>query len=405
MKSMNLNRRNLLQRAGLGSLGSFWPLSKLAAARPATNIYQQLGVRPVINCMGAWTVIGASKQWPELHAPMAEASSQFVFLEELQEKIGERLSKLIGSEAAMVTTGAAGGITLGTCASLTGDDEEKIRRLPDLTGMKSEVLIHKRHRNNFDHAIRNAGVKLIEVESKDQLLGAISGRTAMLYYLGGPGAPQETVVPLEECVAIGKKAGFPVLVDAANLLPSWDNVRKLPPIGVDLICISGGKHMRGPQCSGILAGRKDLIRAALLNSSPHEDALGRPMKVGREEMIGVWLAAEKYSKLDFDAFNRQCVEQAEYLIREMKKIPGLDLGYTPDVKSHRVQRVLVQWDEQRMGLTTGEFERKLLEGEPRIAALRHQPQGMTFVFFLGEPGDEKLVARRLKEVFTAARRG
>ncbi len=402
---MNLNRRNLLQSVGLGSLCGFWPISKLAAARPTATIYQQLGVRPVINCMGAWTVIGASRQWPELHAPMAEASSQFVFLEELQEKIGERLSKLIGSEAAMVTTGAAGGITLGTCASLTGADPERIRRLPDLSGMKSEVLIHKRHRNNFDHAIRNTGVKLIEIEGKDQLLNAISDRTAMLYYLGASGAPQEAVVPLEECVAAGKKAGFPVLVDAANLLPSWDNVQKLTPMGVDLICISGGKHMRGPQCSGILAGRKDLIRSALLNSSPHEDALGRPMKVGREEMIGVWLAAEKYSKLDFDAFNRQCVEQCEYLIRELKKTPGLDLGYTPDLKSHRVQRVLVQWDEQKMGLTTGEFERKLLEGEPRIAALRHEPQGMTFVFFLGEPGDEKLVARRLKEIFTTSRRG
>jgi L-seryl-tRNA(Ser) seleniumtransferase len=130
--------------------------------------------------MGAWTVIGASREWPELHAPMAEASRQFVFLEEeLQEKIGERLSKLIGSESAMVTTGAAGSITLGTCASLTGDDQEKIRRLPDLTGMKSEVLIQKRHRNNFDHAVRNAGVKLIEVESKDQVLSAICDRTAM----------------------------------------------------------------------------------------------------------------------------------------------------------------------------------------------------------------------------------
>jgi L-seryl-tRNA(Ser) seleniumtransferase len=378
-------------------------MSKLAAARPSTNVYQQLGIRPVINCMGAWTVIGASRQWPELHAPMAEASSQFVFLEELQEKIGERLSKLIGSEAAMVTTGAAGAITLGTCACLTGDDEEKIRHLPDVTGMKSEVLIQKRHRNNFDHAIRNSGVKLIEVEGKDQFLSAVSDRTAMLYYLGS--SPEETVVPLEECIAICRKAGFPVLVDAANLLPSWDNVQKLTPMGVDLICISGGKHMRGPQCSGILAGRQDLIRAALLNSSPHEDALGRPMKVGREEMIGVWLAAEKYSKLDFDAYNRQCVEQSEYLIRELKKIPGLNLGYTPDLKSHRVQRVLVEWDERAMGLTTDEFERKLLGGEPRIAALRHQPQGMTFVFFLGEPGDEKLVARRLKEIFTAARRG
>jgi L-seryl-tRNA(Ser) seleniumtransferase len=403
---MNLNRRNWLRSAGLGSLGSFWPWSRLAAARTTTNIYQQLGVRPVINCMGAWTVIGASKQWPELHAPMAEASSHFVFLEELQEKIGERLSKLVGSEAAMVTTGAAGAITLGTCASLTGVDPEKIKRLPDLTGMKSEVLIHKRHRNNFDHAVRNTGVTLVEVESKEQFLNAIGARTAMLYYQGnGGGAAKDTVVPLEECVGIAKKAGFPVLVDAANLLPSWDNLQKLTPMGVDLICISGGKHMRGPQCSGILAGRKDLIQAALQNSSPHEDALGRPMKVGREEMIGVWLAAEKYSKLDFEAMDRQCVQQADYLTGELKKIPGLDLGYTPDQKSHRVQRVLVQWDEQKMGLTTEEFERQLLAGEPRIAALRHDPQGMTFVFFLGEPGDEKLVARRLKEIFTEARRG
>jgi len=397
---MNLNRRNLLRGVGLGSLSGFWPLSKLAAARPVASVYQQLGIRPVINCMGAWTVIGASRQWPELHAPMAEASSQFVFLEELQEKIGARLSKLIGSEAAMVTTGAAGAITLGTCASLTGPDPERIRRLPDLAGMKSEVLIHKSHRNNFDHAVRNTGVKLIEIESKEQLLNAISGRTAMLYFLGAPS--QERVVPLEECIAAGKKAGFPILVDGANLLPTWDNIQKLTPMGVDLIAISGGKHMRGPQCSGILAGRKDLIQAALLNASPHEDALGRPMKVGREEMIGVWLAAEKYSKLDFEAFNRQCVDQCEYLIRELKKIRGLELGYTPDVKSHRVQRVLVQWDEQKMRLTTDEFERKLLDGEPRIAALRHQTQGMTFVFFLGEPGDEKLVARRLKEIFSAS---
>ncbi len=228
-------------------------------------------------------MIGASKQLPELHAPMAEASSHFVFLEELQEKIGARLSKLIGSEAAMVTTGAAGAITLGTCASLTGADQEKIRRLPYLTGMKSEVLIQKRHRHNFDHAVRNAGVKLIEVESKDQLVGAIGDRTAMLYYLGNSDSQQ---VPLAECIAICKRAGVPVLVDAANLPPSWENIQKLTPMGVDLICISGGKHMRGPQCSGILAGRKDLIRAALLNASPREDALGRPMKVGREEMIG-----------------------------------------------------------------------------------------------------------------------
>ena len=223
---MNPTRRTLLQGAGLSSLMSLWPFSKLSAAtHRGAGIYQQLGVRPVINCKGAYTMIGASKQWPELHAAMAEASLHFVLLEELQEKIGERLSKLIGSESAMVTTGAAGAITLGACACLTGADEEKVRRLPDLTDMKTEVLIQKVHRNNFDHAIRNTGVRLVEVEGKDQLTNAISDRTAMLYYLGGSGRTDDPVaISFEDCLEIGKKAGFPVMIDAANLLPPWENV-------------------------------------------------------------------------------------------------------------------------------------------------------------------------------------
>lgn len=396
---INTTRRGVLQ----GLLG-LWPFSMLpAAAKRPRGIYDELGVVPVINCKGAWTVIGASKQWPELHEAMAQASQHFVFLEELQEKIGERLSKLIGSEAAMVTTGAAGAITLGTCAALTGADEERIRRLPDLTGMKSEVIIQKSHRNNFDHAVRNAGVQLVEVENKDQLQAAISERTAMLYYLGGAGRRDaDHAVSLEDCLASGKQAGFPVMVDAANLLPPWDNLQKLAALGVDLICISGGKHMRGPQCSGILAGRRDLIHAALLNSSPNEDALGRPMKVGREEMIGVWLAAEKYSKLDFDAIDRQNVAQAEYAVREFNKIRGLEISLAPYEKSRRVQRIVVQWDEQKLGITADECERQLLAGEPRIALLRNKPQGLVFVFFLGDPGDEKHVVRRMREVFRAA---
>lgn len=403
---MITTRRKLLQGAGLSSLLGAWPSSRLSAAtQRAGNLYQELGVRPVINCKGCYTIIGASKEWPEIHEAMAEASRQFVFLEELQEKIGQRLAKLTGTEDAIVTTGAAGAITLGTCACLTGTDEEKVRRLPDLTGMKSEVLIQKPHRNAFDHAIRNTGVKLVEVESVDQFHHAISERTAMMYYLGGTGqAMGPDPVSLEECLAAGNKAGFPVMVDAANMIPPWENIRQLAAQGVDLICISGGKHMRGPQCSGILASRKELIRAAWMNSSPNEDALGRPMKVGREEMIGVWLACEKYAKLDFAALDRQYYAQAEYLLRELKKIRGIDAGFAPYEKARRIHRVVAQWDEQKLGLTAGECNRQLLDGEPRIAALSHKPQGIAFAMFMGEPGDEKIVARRMKEIFAAARK-
>jgi len=403
---MDSSRRTLLQGLGLGSLAGVWPFSRLAASQRPARVYDQLGIRPLINFRGTHTTIGASKIWPDLHDVMADASRDYVVLEELQEKIGERLSRLTGSEAALVTTGAAGAICLGTCACLTGDDERKIRRLPDLAGMKSEVIIQKPHRNGYDHAVRNTGVRIVEVETREQLEQAVGPNTAMMYFLGGTSHDWtwETPVPLEACLAVTRKAGIALMVDAANMLPPWDNIRKLAAQGVDLIAISGGKHMRGPQCSGILAGRKDLIRAAWLNSSPHSDSLGRPMKVGREEMIGAWQAVEKYARLDFDALDRQSAQQADYLIAQLARIPGLKAERTPFDRTRRVHRVLVQWDEKTTGLGTGEVERLLLEGEPRIAVLRAQAQGIEFTVFMNDAGDEKLAARRMKEIFSNGRK-
>ena len=294
---------------------------------------------------------------------MAEASREYVMLEELHDKVGARLAELIGSESAMVTTGCAGAIQLGTCACLTGSDGQKVRQLPDLTGMKSEVLIQKIHRNGYDHAVRNAGVRIIEVEGLEQMRNAASERTAMMYFLGAESGDSEwktDPVPLEQCLELGRSAGFPVLVDAANMLPPWDNIRKLAAMKTDLICVSGGKHMRGPQCSGILAGRKDLIAAARLNSSPHPDSAGRPLKVGREEMVGLCLAAEKYSRLDFAALDRQYASQAEYLAQELKKIPGVQVSYAPHDRTRRVYRVVAAWDEKALGMTYDRCEAELL---------------------------------------------
>jgi L-seryl-tRNA(Ser) seleniumtransferase len=403
---MATSRRKLLESLGVASLLGYWPFPKVAGAIPKpTNIYQALGIRPLINFRGTPTAIGASKQWPELHKTMAEASKYYVDLDELQDQIGSRLASLIGSESAMVTTGAAGAINLGTCACLTGTDPEKIHRLPDLTGMKNEVVVQEVHRNGYDHAVRNAGVKIIEVEDKAQLLNAAGERTAMMYYLGGTTGDWawETPVPLEECLAVGRKVGFPVMVDAANMLPPWENIRKLAALKTDLICISGGKHMRGPQCTGILAGRKDLILAARLNSNPHSDSLGRPLKVGREEMVGVWLAAEKYSKLDFSRLEQQSFEQAEYLLSELRQIPELEVDYVPHDRTRRVYRVLVRWDEQKVGLSANECEQQLLAGDPRIAVLRNEDEGITFTVFMNDPGEEKLAASRMKEIFSATR--
>ena len=392
------SRRRILRNAGAIGLLPF--AKKNADAKSQVGIYSRLGIRPLINCRGTHTVIGASKVWPELHEAMAEASRDYVMLEELHDTVGARLAELTGAEAAMVTTGCAGAIHLGTCASLTGSDPRKVRQLPDLIGMKSEVLIQKIHRNGYDHAVRNSGVRLVEVEGLDQMRNAASDRTAMMYFLGGESGDAEWTtdpVPIEQCLDLGRKAGFPVLVDAANMLPPWGNIRKLAQLKTDLIAISGGKHMRGPQCSGILAGRKDLIAAARLNSSPHPDSAGRPLKVGREEMVGLCLAAEKYSRLDFAALDRQYAAQAEYLAGELKKIPGVRVSYAPHDRTRHVYRVVADWDEKTLGITRDRCEKDLLEGNPRIAILRNKG-ALMFVMFMHDPGDEKIVARRMHDI-------
>jgi L-seryl-tRNA(Ser) seleniumtransferase len=399
---MSISRRRLMKGFGLGSVMGALPswIPSIAPSR-APGPYEQLGIRPVINFRGTMTNLGASKMWDDLHEAARQASREYVMLDELRTKIGERLAGLIGCEDALVTTGAAGAIALGTCAAVTGSDTGKIRQLPDLTGMKTEVVIQKAHRTGYDHAVRSAGVKLREVETEDELLQAVTERTAMMFFLGGTSYDWrwETPVSLERCLAITRRAGVPLMVDAANMLPPWENIRRLARLGADLICISGGKHMRGPQCSGILAGRRDLIQAAWLNSSPHADAHGRPMKVGREEMVTAWLTVEKYSRLDFDAIDRECVRQAEYIERELATVPGLQLQRTPVDRTRKIRRVMVQWDEAALGISAAEVDRRLMDGEPRIAVGRAQPQGIELTVFMNEPRDEKIAVRRLKQIF------
>ena len=399
---MRRSRRAVLQALAAGPALGAVPAADSTA--PAAGIYERLGVRPILNFRGTYTALGASKIVPDLHQAMAAASQQYVSLEELQDRVGEKLAALAGTPAAMVTSGAAGAITLGTCACLTGEDWARVTRLPDVAGMKSEVLIQKVHRNAFDHAVRNTGVRLVEVETLDGIRGALSERTAMMFYLGGQSGDWvwPDPLPVADCHAILRQASVPLMVDAANMLPPWDNVRRLAAMGVELICLSGGKHMRGPQCSGILAGRADLIRAARLNSSPNEDALGRPMKVGREEIVGVWLAAERYAKLDFAALDRACQRQAEFLREELGRIQGLRTKFSPFDRTRRVHRVIVEWDEGALGITAAECEQKLLEGEPRIALLRSQPQGLLFTLFMNDEGDEIAAARRMREIFHTA---
>ena len=281
-KSFALSRRDLIRVGGLGTVVGLPRLS--AAAKPATtgpeNVYTRIGVRPFINMTTSYTINGGTLTFPEVKRAMDEASYHSVNIDELMEKVGERIARLMGAEAAIVSSGCAAALTHATAACVAGADPEKMQQLPDLDGMKDQVLMPKQSRNAYDHAIRAVGVRIIEFDSRDQFQAALGERVAMIAVNGS--AEARGKLRLEEMAEAARKTGIPILVDAAAHLPAVPN--PFLSRGADLVAYSGGKILQGPQCAGLLIGRKDLVGAAWVNSSPHH-AFGRMMKVGKEEIM------------------------------------------------------------------------------------------------------------------------
>jgi len=306
-------------------------------------------------------------------------------------------------EAAMVTSGAAGAIALGTAACVTGKDPEKILRIPDTTGMKNEVIIQKTHRMAFDHAIRNVGVRLVVVETPEELDNAISEKTAMMFFLNA--AQNRGQVGMEKFIEVGKRRGVPTFNDAAADVPPLEHLSEYVKKGFDLVSFSGGKGLRGPQCAGLLLGRKDLIEAALLNNNPHEDTLGRPMKVGKEEIVAMYVALERYLKVDHEAEWKDWEARIATIEKALSSFPELRMSrFVPEVANH-VPHLRLQWDEAALGMTHSDCARELEEGEPSIVCLvGDREQGIGVTPYMMMPGEEKIVARRLKEIFAARRK-
>lgn len=366
------------------------------------DIYARLGVRTRINAKGTYTYLTGSLMCPEASQAMADASRHFVYLVELQQKAGEKIAQMLGVEAAMVTSGAAGAIMLGTAACLTGKDAKRIAQLPDLTGMKSEVIIQKTHRNPFDHAIRNTAVRLVEVETADELDGAISEKTAMMYFLNT--AQHQGKIGLEKWVETGKRRGIPTFNDAAADVPPVSHLSDYIKMGFDLVAFSGGKGLRGPQSAGLLLGRKDLIEAAILNDCPYEDAIGRPCKVGKEEIAGMFAAVERYLSVDHEAEWKDWERRIEVMEKILASVQGVELGrFVPDVANH-VPHLYLKWDERALKITKAECANQLREGEPSIEVLEDDyPHGMSVTPFMMKPGEELIVARRIKDLLQQSR--
>lgn len=366
------------------------------------NVYEELGVTTVINGQGTMTVLGGSLMRPEVEAVMALAGRHFVSVPDLEVAAGKRITemlKLPEGYFALVTSGAAAAMQSGLAGILTGDNPQFIKQLPDLTGMKSEVIIQKSHRNPFDHQLRATGIRLVEVESRDDLSRAINDKTAMMHFSNF--ADPVGQIKVEEWVKVGKQHNIPTFIDAAADTPPVSHLWDYANMGYDLIAFSGGKAMRGPQCAGLLIGRKDLVANALLNNSPHEDTLGRSQKVGKEEIVGMVKALESYLNEDHDALNREWQRRLDFIAGELAKVPGVTTSYfLPEVANH-VPAMEIHWDK-RWSLSPREVASALRKGNPSIVlAAGEEKDVLSMNSFMLQPGEEKIIADALVAFFKA----
>jgi len=379
------------------------PNAKITGFGSSGNVYDELGVTTVINGQGTMTVLGGSLMRPEVEAVMALAGKHFVSIPDLEVAAGKRiveLLKLPSGYSALVTSGAAAAMESGLAGILTGDNPKFIEQIPDLTGMKSEVIIQKTHRNPFDHQLRNTGAKLTVIETRDELRKAVNPNTAMMHFSNF--ANEEGQIKVDEWVKLAKEFNIPTFIDAAADTPPVSHLWDYANMGYDLIAFSGGKAMRGPQCAGLLLGRKDLVAYALLNNSPHEDTIGRSQKVGKEEIVGMVKALECYLNDDHEALNKEWQQRLELIAAKIGTLPSVTTSYfVPDMANH-VPHMEIKWDQQRIKITPHDVNDTLRKGTPSIVLTTGERGGaLSMNSFMLQPGEDSIIADRLYQVLKA----
>ena len=383
-----------------GLFGAPAAAATLPARGSGPEVYQRLGVEPFINCTSTYTINGGSRQLPEVIASIEKASHYHVNIDELMAKAGARLAELLGGPAAMVSSGAAGAVTCGAAACVAGGDPEKMQKLPDTSGMKNECVVPKWSRSYYDHAVRAVGVRMVEVGTLAELELALGPRTALAHgqanLLGG-----SNPFTLRQYTEACHRHGVPVLIDAAADLPLKPN--PYLAAGADLVAYSGGKILRGPQTSGVLLGRADLIRAAYQVSSPHI-TFGRSVKVSKEEIVGLVVATEAlFSTRSREAEDREWLGWFQEIKKRIEEAPGVTARIVmPDSRSY-YPTLQIDWDPKRVGFNNAELGRRMLAGKPRIMT-HAEDEGHGFVLRPAAmyPGEYKIVAERLYEEFRSA---
>ena len=415
-----MSRRKLLRNgaqavlAGGAALSAIPRLEAQGSAKStpkAVDYYQKLGVTPLINAAGTYTVLSASTMPDEVRAAIELAARSPVNLNELIEASGVYLAKQLRCEAALVTSGAAAALVVGTAACITMGNEQPILDIPtDMSHLKNEVIVQKGHRYGYDHALRNCGILFVEVETLEQYEQAFTERTVMAHFFNaGTGK-----ISREDWVRVAHRHGVPCFNDAAADVPPISNLWNYTQMGFDLVTFSGGKGLRGPQCTGLLLGRKDLIEAARKNNSPNSNTVGRGMKVAKEEIVGSVAAVDWFLKQDDAAIEAQCRQRADRITKQLSAIPTVQTQiFVPEVANH-VPHLLITYDQSRVKITGAEVMQKMRAGKPRIelnpstggapasAGLPGGPNTIVVGVWMLQPGEDLVVAKRLREVLHGA---
>jgi len=401
-----MKRRDLLKYAsmlpiGTGVAAGLIPTKAFAKTTAAKrDILKELGIRTFVNAAGTYTAMTASLMHDEVVETIKQGAKKFAMLDEVQDKVGEKIAELCHAEAATVTAGCWSALVLGTAGVLTGMDMKKVAQLPDVTGMKSEVIVQKGHNIGYVHALTNTGAIIVEIETVQELEKAINEKTAMMWFLN-------TYAPMgkiqhEEWVAIAKKHKIPTMIDMAADVPPVSNLWKYNDLGFDLVCVSGGKAMCGPQSAGILMGRKDLIAAARLSAPPRGGNIGRGMKVNKEEILGMYVALEKYINQDHDAEWKMWESKIDTIKTAVNSIEGVITEVSVPPIANHTPLLFIKWDESKVKTTNKDLMLKLRNGSPSIEVMANGT-GINITVFMLQEGEEKIVAKRVREELLLAK--
>ncbi|WP_422349863.1 selenocysteine synthase [Flagellimonas sp.] len=403
-----ISRRKLLKTlsslpviGGLAGAGLLTPQTIGAnMAKPVSrNLFKELGLRTFINAAGTYTSMTGSTMPKEVVEAIKFGTTEYVDLDQLHDKVGERIAELLDCEYATVSSGAFGAMTIGLAGVICGMDQKKVAQLPDTTGLKNEVILQEAHDIGYTHALLNTGAKLVKVKTAKELEKKINDKTAMLWFLNANTDQGE--VGYEEFVAIGKKHGIPTFIDCAADVPPVENLFKFTKLGFDLVAFSGGKGIRGPQSAGLLLGRKDLIKAARLHTPPRGTTIARGMKVNKEEVLGMLVALELYLNKDHKKEWEMWENQIQLISDSATSVDGVESEIHVPPHANHVPSLRIKWDQNKVKITPEEARKKLKEGHPSIATVGNK-ETIGITTWMMVPGQERIVAERLKEILANA---